>query len=312
VALKEKVPFWAFKGCVCLIRCYAMASVFCAIATFFSYMPSQNLTFTVQDFSLHLHQLINIKLMKKQLFALSIIVTCFFKSNAQSLQLLDTTAAHGGVGSLAQSIYNLTVDTSASGSILFNVKNVTSSAISIKVKKHLISNAGGDGITFCVGSNCYSSTTTLSPVAVSIPANSLLTNGLTTDFTATNIPNTAAVVYTVFNNANPNDSVSVRINYNVVNNTAGIKQITGINNQIAVYPNPASSEVSFTCDLSNVNQSATVKIYNMLGSLVKTIPLESNTTTEKIDISSLEEGVYVYSFIVGGKAIKTSRLVVSR
>ena len=250
--------------------------------------------------------------MKKHLFIASIILTCLFdlKSNAQSFQLLDTTGAqHGGAGSVAQTTYNFTVDTSASGSFLFNIKNLTSSAITIKIKKRVISNSGIDAISFCVGTTCYTPLTTISG-AVSIPANSLLGSGFLTDFTATNTPNTASVVYTIINTANT-DSVYAFINYNV-SNTAGIKQIANNYSISNIAPNPASSDISLSYDLKNSTQSASIKIYNMLGALVKTVPLETYTNNTKIDINSLEEGIYIYSVVIGGKAIKTNRLVVSR
>jgi hypothetical protein len=248
--------------------------------------------------------------MKKHLLIASIALTGLLKSNAQSFQVLDTTGASGGTGSVAQHTYNFTVDTSASGDFQFNLKNTTSSSISIKVKKRVISNSGSDVITFCLGSNCYASTTTLSP-AVPISANSFLSGGFLTDFTATNVPNTASVVYTVFNSATPSDSISTTINYNVTA-TTGIKQFANNYSISNIAPNPASSFVSVTYDLNNVNLPASVKIYNMLGALVKTVPLETYTNNTKIDINSLEEGIYVYSVVVGGKAIKTSRLVVAR
>jgi hypothetical protein len=165
-------------------------------------------------------------------------------------------------------------------------------------------------ITFCIGVNCYPATTTLS-AAVPVPSNTILANGFLTDFTAVNTPNTAKVMYTVFNSSTPNDSISVTINYNVTA-TTGIKQFASNYSISNIAPNPASSDISLTYNISNANQTATVKIYNMLGTLVKTVPLETYTNNTKIDINSLEEGIYIYSVIVGDKAIKTSRLVVSR
>src|ERR1700739_3038233 len=207
--------------------------------------------------------------MKKSLLITSIFVLLFFaKSKSQSFQLLDTTGALGGTGSPAQAIYNFTVDTSATFDVMFNVKNITSSSISVKIKKRVISsNPDTSTITFCVGINCYPATTTLSP-AVSIPANSLLSNGLTTDFSSKKMFHTYSVVYTIFNTSTPSDSISTTINYNVTN-TAGIKQI--VNNYYIsnIAPNPASSDISLSYDLKTVNQPASIKIYNMLGTLVK-------------------------------------------
>ena len=251
--------------------------------------------------------------MKKYLCTLSIVFISFLGSHAQSLQLLDTTGAtHGSTGTVAQQSYTYTVDTSAAYPVKFNVKNTTSSSISVKVRKYLISNPAGDAITFCIGLNCYPPTTTLS-AATTVPSNTILANGFLTDFTAVNTPNTAKVIYTIFNTANPNDSTSVTINYNVSANAgAGIKQIANNYYVSDIAPNPASSFVSIAYTINNTNQEASVKIYNMLGSLVKTIPLETYSNSTKVDVNSLEEGIYVYSVVVGGKAVKTSRLVVAR
>ena len=264
---------------------------------------------------LHLPPTLKYIKMKKYLFTALVLTACFLKNNAQSLQLIDTT---GGANIQAQGSYTLNVDTNAAGNFMFNIHNLTSSIVNFQVKKTVISNTGSDGITFCVGGSCYTPATTVSgTISISAGGNLPIPHtvgsyGLSTDFAASSTPNTAKVRYTLTNISNQSDSVSVIINYNVVNNTAGIQQVTGINNQIAVYPNPASSDVSFSYTLGNVSQAAAVKIYNMLGALVKTVSLDTFSNTTKIDVNSLEEGVYIYSVMVGGKAVKTSRLVISR
>jgi hypothetical protein len=252
--------------------------------------------------------------MKKNLLILSILLVSFYKSKSQSIQLLDTT---GGAMNQAQSSYTFWVDNDSACNYMFAVKNLTSSQLTIKVKKHVISNVGSNSITFCIGSLCYGATTTLSG-SVTIPANSFIppvhptpgTFGLSTEFAAMVASGTAQVMYTIFNANNVNDSVSVTINYNLT--AAGIKSIATNYFVSNISPNPANTNVSVNYDLKNTLQPASIKIYNMLGTLVKTVSLETYSNNTKIDITSLEEGIYFYSVIVGEKPIKTSRLVVSR
>jgi hypothetical protein len=252
--------------------------------------------------------------MKKHLFALSILCISLFNGNAQTIQLLDTT---GGVLNIAQPSYTFTVANGNAANYMFNVKNTNSSSVSVFVKKYVISNAGGNLMTFCIGSLCYGSTTTQSG-NVTIAANSTIppahatgTFGLSTDFDAFVSSGTAQVMYTLFNAGNLNDSVSVVLNYNMTA-AAGIESIATNYNVSNISPNPASVSVSINYDLKNTPQPASVKIYNMLGTLVRTVSLETYSSNTKIDITSLEEGMYFYSVVIGGKAVKTSRLVVSR
>jgi hypothetical protein len=256
--------------------------------------------------------------MKKYILAFSILVSGLLKLEAQSLQLLDTTT-----NAVAATSYTFTVDTAAGMSFGFTLKNLTSSAVTFKVKKEVISNASGFGISFCTGTNCYTPATNLSS-AITIAANGTLptphstpvTYGLTTDFNAaafTGSPTgSAQVLYTLFNTANTSDSVSVVIYYNVSAAATGIKQFAANYSVSNIAPNPASTNVSLSYDLKNTSQPATLKIYNMLGAVVKTVSLETYNNNTKVDVSSLEEGMYFYSVLVGGKAIKTSRLIVSR
>ncbi|MHB8259954.1 MAG: T9SS type A sorting domain-containing protein [Bacteroidia bacterium] len=238
--------------------------------------------------------------MKKQLFTLSIVVACFCKSNAQSFQLIDTT------GGVAQSSYTFWVDTSSAYSYTFNIKNVTSSSISIKVKKYVISNSALDAISFCVGTNCYPPSTTLS-AAVSIATNSVTT--LLTDFTSVNTPNTAQVRYTVFNTNTLSDSISVTINYNVTL-AAGIKQLGMMNDEVKIYPNPSNGLFNLSVSQFDNNKTTSIEIYNTIGECVHRQIITS--TNCQIDVADLAEGIYMYSVLVGGEAIKTNRIIISR
>ncbi|HKC68149.1 MAG TPA: T9SS type A sorting domain-containing protein [Bacteroidia bacterium] len=245
--------------------------------------------------------------MKKQLLYLSILCALCFKTKAQSIHIIDTS----GATSVALPSYTISVDADSSNAILFWVKNTTSSPINIQLKSYVVSNLGGDLISYCIGTQCHSAGQPAT-ANTSIPANGTLTNnGLLLDFTDFAGSGYSEVLYTLFNAAHPTDSTSITIYYNIT--TTGIKSLAAANYHISnISPNPANNSVSLNYDLKNTTQPASVKIYNMLGTPVKTVTLETYSNNTKIDITSLEEGIYFYSVVVGGKAVKTSRLVVAR
>lgn len=65
-------------------------------------------------------------------------------------------------------------------------------------------------------------------------------------------------------------------------------------NAVAVYPNPATNEISV------VNYEGQIQISDALGRIVKTIAI--NTSNQQIDINSLESGVYFV--VANGQAIR--------
>lgn len=75
----------------------------------------------------------------------------------------------------------------------------------------------------------------------------------------------------------------------IVQNCAGIKQAMGINNQLTIYPNPATDILNIECSM--VNENATLKIIDMLGNIVKQVPF--NTQHLTLSIADLAAGVYM-------------------
>ena len=85
-------------------------------------------------------------------------------------------------------------------------------------------------------------------------------------------------------------------------------------------PNPAkfSTTISFTLNKSTF---AEVSIYNILGKLVKTLPMVVTTADEKSEVywngkdengNVVKDGIYLYQLNVDGKAYKTNKLILIR
>ena len=259
-------------------------------------------------YHIFVYKLLILYKMKRNIYAIILLtIGAFFTAKSQSIQVIDTS----GTPSVAQPSYTISVDADSSNARLFWVKNVTSSPVNIQLKSYVISNLGSDLISYCIGTQCHSAGQPAT-ANTTIPANGTLTsNGLLLDFTDFVGSGYSQVLYTLFNSAHPtSDSVSIMITYKII--TTGIKLNTPNYVTSNLSPNPANTSVSLNYDLKNTSHSSSVKIYNMLGTLVKTVSLDTYSNNTKIDITSLEDGMYLYSVVVGGNVIKTSRLVVSK
>ena len=104
----------------------------------------------------------------------------------------------------------------------------------------------------------------------------------------------------VFRLAN-NSAYSSMVYINVKQGATGIEQVTGINNQVTVYPNPATTglQVSFAGN----NVGSTLVITDMLGKTVKQVAVNNNQVS--INVADLSEGVYfLNSNTANGTVIK--------
>ncbi|MGZ4089660.1 MAG: T9SS type A sorting domain-containing protein, partial [Bacteroidia bacterium] len=87
--------------------------------------------------------------------------------------------------------------------------------------------------------------------------------------------------------------------------------VAAINNtsaSLSVYPNPASNMVSV--NVSNVNETAFVEVYNAIGQVVISAKDISGSSME-LNVSALAKGVYVVK-LTSGKEVSNTKLVIER
>ena len=77
---------------------------------------------------------------------------------------------------------------------------------------------------------------------------------------------------------------------------------------IRIFPNPTKSEIRILNTKRVVIE--TLKIYNILGSLVKHIAVKSKEPDLKIDLTPLQKGVYLTKLETTGGLIKTQKLII--
>lgn len=190
-----------------------------------------------------------------------------------------------------------------------DVTNNATVALTVLVKKvenYLIS---GSVNTFCWAGLCYAPNVYVSPLSTIIPAGGTTAPG---EFSGHYNPNTnpgqSSISYVFFDENNINDSVMVTVLYTTV--TTGLtSDISADFNFSDPYPNPANNFARFDYQFSVPSESS-LKIYSLIGSLVKEINISSPEGTLQIDTRNFEEGFYFYVLSSGNSEIKTGRFIV--
>jgi hypothetical protein len=98
-----------------------------------------------------------------------------------------------------------------------------------------------------------------------------------------------------------NTSVTVSRSVNVINSTSSITDAVNANNVVSIYPNPNNGMVKLKL-METANADVTVKVYNIMGVLAKTLTLNHKDLTEKqLDLTSFASGVYLVQVETEGK-----------
>lgn len=198
----------------------------------------------------------------------------------------------------------------------FEVANETGSNILVNAVRYENDCTAGSGEffcwTICLGVvQCGSDFMLGMPFGQTINANSISPLPLLTDFEPSfnseedGIEGTASYTYVLFDNNNRNDSVYIKVNYNI-DYAVGINEIN--ENAISkIYPNPAQSFIQFNLN-TNIAHSQ-FEIYSMVGQRVKQVNIENAQGRISIDINDLVPGVY---FLSEKNSSVTRRFIVSR
>lgn len=173
-----------------------------------------------------------------------------------------------------------------------------------KVENYLID---GSENTFCWGL-CFP------PWIYEAPSSIYIEDGETneTDFSGhynpKSNPGESSISYVFWDENNSNDSIMVTIIYTTLE--------TGIGNELTSnvslsnpYPNPANNYVSFDYELE-IEQAVDVKIYSLVGSLVKEYQINSGLGNFKINTEQFVDGLYFYALSSAGQDLKSGKFTV--
>lgn len=193
------------------------------------------------------------------------------------------------------------------------VINTTGSAIVTNVRREIIDTVPGSTNAICWAGSCYGPGLNQSPFTENIGPGDTAKNG-GNEFSGDYYPHGHAGITTIryvfFDTHNANDTAWVNIRY--VATVTGISSVKdGEINFSAPYPNPANSLVNFNYNLGNSVQAASLKVYNLLGDCVQTLPLSASKNKTSIDVQSLPSGIYVCEIEADGCQPVYQKMIVS-
>ncbi len=117
------------------------------------------------------------------------------------------------------------------------------------------------------------------------------------------------VEYTFFNRNDEGERVTVVAKY-VTTPDAIAENIFNNITVSEVYPNPATNFVNIDYELPGEVNVASVKIVNLLGSIVMEQQVDTRNNNLRMNISELDGGIYFYSLFVNGEIYSTKKFVV--
>ena len=187
------------------------------------------------------------------------------------------------------------------------ITNTSNETESILLSKRVISEISGSYNTFHIG-DCCDPSITVAPVPFILqPGESSDGNSFHLLYNPCGKEGTTTVEYTF---SSGSSSTILRVNY--IYSTSGIANPDIRVNSITAYPNPATTSVTVSYELSGSLPSNDVHlvITNLVGSKVAVHSLSGTSGKVVMDLNDLDAGIYFYSIEANGKAVSTRKLIV--
>lgn len=121
-------------------------------------------------------------------------------------------------------------------------------------------------------------------------------------------PGYTSIHYRFFDTDNPSDSVGVDLAWNFTTSLGENNQQYGLSKPLQ---NPADAFTVFNYNLPTADPRDQLVVYNMLGAVVRILDIPGKHGALVLNTSDLKSGVYIVSFINGGRLKDSCRLVVS-
>lgn len=241
--------------------------------------------------------------MKKLLLFAVVCIALVSNLHAQNL----TLSYSGGAIANGDTIV-VTGDTGTTLIAYAYVTNHASSSLDVNCRKKYLSVIPGTENTFCWGT-CYLENIFTSSQYVTISAGDTVYD-FSADYKAKGHIGSSYILYTFFNKANSNDSISVVVQFFA--NATGIGETAMENIEFpAAFPNPCAEQVIFSYTLPEDPSGVYgLTIRDVTGNIVYTASLSGNRGVQKLDVSEFANGIYFYSLMVDRHSRYTRKLVI--
>jgi len=194
------------------------------------------------------------------------------------------------------------------------VTNNTGNIMNIRLARVNIDILDGTSNLMCFADQCYSPFMDTTPETnyLVLPAGSTSNEagGLKAEYyDYFGAYGTSIVKYSFFNFANPEEHVDVVVKY-WSSPTAIDENIANHINISNAYPNPAFNTINMDYSFDVRVDAASIKIVNLLGSVVKEVEMDQDGNRLSMDVSDLTAGIYFYSVVVNNEIFQTKKLVI--
>jgi len=244
-------------------------------------------------------------MMKKLLliFIIALLSTTYL--SAQSLSL-------SWEGKVLPDTVTVLVDASNTESTIFHaiINNNSANILTVNCVRTNVEIIEGTINSFCFETTCYSPFIDTATRQLAIPAeSSSAEEDFKGEFFANENLGISIVKYRFYDFNNVDDYTEVVVKY--LSSPTAIEEDIAKNISLSnAYPNPAINTVNLDYSFDIRFSTASLKIVNLLGSVVKEVEMDQNNSRLSLNVSDMTSGIYFYSVVVNNEIIQTKKLVI--
>lgn len=239
----------------------------------------------------------------KRILSTIAVVLCVLSAQSQSFKLINDE----GIINNGDTVRYDTTLVSISELIAEDIRivNLSGTNLAVNLNKTNLFEVAGTENSFCFCANCFP------PFVMSAGPCTIAVADTMVDFSAHYYPysncGTSYVAYTFSVAGSPNDSVQVVIEFVVI--CPGIAEHGTLCQSSVLFPNPASSEATFSYTLNRYTPDLKLNVYGISGEKVFEKSLTRQSDNVMIPVSEFARGMY-YCTLTGEGAILSSRKLI--
>lgn len=189
------------------------------------------------------------------------------------------------------------------------IVNTGAAAINMRVEKVDINMLPNATHAFCVDLYCYDPIIFVSPSTVLMQPGDTL-KSFYAEYEANGDVGTSYTRYRFYNDSKSSDSAAVFINY--TSSVTSLSDAVSTQKQetiLEVFPNPVHHEAYIRYQAPDASQ-VRLTMYNVLGTTVKKMQLNSNKGQVAVNAVGFKPGIYFCTLEADGKSISTKKFIV--
>ena len=247
---------------------------------------------------LYWHNISIRKFMKKQILFIALLLAGF--CTVAQVNLTNVTLQYFGSDNTTPLDGILTVENNNAAAVDINVIRT------IEILAHSQSLNTDHIESFCFGQYCYLPNTDTSLYVTPIAGNSS-EGTFVAHIDPAGFDGMDRIHYLFYDVNNPSDSASVTLEF-----TFGATAVDENKNLAYLkFNNEVNNFAVLNYHLPSVSRNSRIDIYNMLGSKLRSIPLNDQQGTKVVSTADLSNGVYLLSLITNNNVSKTYKMIVA-